>query len=195
MPGKPLLVLDINGLLCYKVKQPYMKPDDGNFLDRKFYRVYRRPGVEEFLEWCLKNYDVAMWSSTTTYNAQPILKWLFPLRGTLKPVKFSWYRDRTNLDPDYNIDNRVQNHDTVKNLVNIWSDPYVNDSRRYNKFNTLIVDDSVRKTRFNNEDNVLIVDKYSPIACEASEENTSWVELLQDRIVEKFDTLKLSSCL
>lgn len=191
MFGKKLLVLDLNGLLCYKVHPPYEKNSDNDFLDRKFYRVYRRPGVEEFLIWCMDNYDVAVWSSTTTFNAESILKWIFPKRGMLFKLRFSWYRNNTNLDPDFELDPRVENYDTVKNLANIWSHPNINESRQYSKTNTLIIDDSIRKTRFNNSDNVLIVEKFAPLSLLSSDNDICWVEDIQNKIIEKFEIIDL----
>lgn len=201
MDRNKLLILDINGLLCHKVN----KPCDGeesdsedinkNYLDRKFYKVYSRPGVDKFLIWCLENHDVAIWSSTTNYNAEPILKWLFPKHEMLSRLKFDWYRNNTNLDPDFGLDSRVENYDTVKNLKNVWSHPYINESRKYSKTNTIIIDDSVRKTRFNNSDNVLIVDKYSPLNWSESDEDICWVEDIQNKIIEKFEIIDLKHAL
>lgn len=159
---KDLLILDMNGLVCYKEKPPYNNSElPQDFLERNSYRVYKRPGADMFLRYCLKKYNVAIWSSTTQYNVKPILNWIFKPKQ-LRKLAFIWYRNQTKLDPDYGKSEypSITEYDTVKNLADVWSNPYFNRLRKYGKTNTLIVDDSSNKVRFNPKNNVLVVESY-----------------------------------
>ena len=157
-----LIILDINGLLCHKERLPQSEidamPDSDEYLKRRIYIVRKHTDVDKFLEWCFDNYHVAFWSSTTSYNAKPIIDQLLNTSDIPKRAKFIWYRDRTRLDPDYGVNNDIKEHDTVKTLSDVWSHPYVNQYRLYSNTNTLLVDDSARKTRFNHPDNVVNFD-------------------------------------
>ncbi|MCO5586358.1 hypothetical protein L7F22_040298 [Adiantum nelumboides] len=88
MTLKKLLVLDVNGLLIdtyfHKEPLPEGSPDArvGNFY------VYRRPFCEEFLQFCLENFIVGIWSSAREYNVNNLVDYVF---GDAKErLAFSW---------------------------------------------------------------------------------------------------------
>lgn len=155
---KNLLILDINGLICCKVKPPYQENLTNNYIARNHYRVYFRDNVKEFIKWCLENYNVGIWSSTNNYNVYPILKHVLD-QDIIKKFLFIWCRDRTRLDLEY-PNNNIKKFDTIKDLKDIWSCPTINCEREYDSSNTLLIDDSYQKTRFNSSDNLLIVNSF-----------------------------------
>jgi carboxy-terminal domain RNA polymerase II polypeptide A small phosphatase len=55
-----LLVLDIDETLVKATDNPLNRAADLRFRE---YFVYRRPYLDEFLEYCFKNFDVGVWSS------------------------------------------------------------------------------------------------------------------------------------
>ena len=171
-----LLILDINGLLCRKVKKDYLGPVD---LELATYRVVRRPGYSEFLATCYANFTVGFFSSTTRKNGDQILQILLTDQQR-KDTLFFWYRDRTSLDPDWpsttqpitchpswsleDIDDwsaqGVEEYATIKNLVSVWANPIINWDRRFSLLNTIICDDSTIKLRFNRKENCLLVPSF-----------------------------------
>ena len=82
--GKFLLVLDVNGLLVDRVKHggsDYLR-SRGVMPDATVngVMVYKRPGVDEFVDWLTRNYEVAVWSSCRRHNLDPIIQAIFPGR-------------------------------------------------------------------------------------------------------------------
>jgi len=162
-----LLILDLNGLLVSKQPQ---KLFDCRYQVQKCgsYYVYLRPNVHEFIDQIMDLYDVGIFSSTTYKNAQPIVELLF--KDKHKQLKFKWFRDRTEFDPD------SQDHATVKELDRIWRNSAVNWHRKYSNKNTLLCDDDHTKLRFNDKKNYLVVPKFDP---------TSKFDLVLDDLLEQ----------
>lgn len=154
--SRKLIVLDINGVLCTKT-QDNVEKNEG--IKLATYNVIFRPEYRKFLNFCYENYDVGFFSSTTYKNASLILKKLLTPEQYKKTV-FMWFRDRTVLDPDFNKDPEIKQFDTIKRLSDIIDNPIVNHDRRYNYQNTVLIDDSQRKTRFNDPFNIVIVPPY-----------------------------------
>jgi TFIIF-interacting CTD phosphatase-like protein len=146
-----LILLDLNGVLCRKIASG---PVPENALQLQSYAVEPRPGVKEFLEFCYSHYTVGFFSSTTFRNADPILKKILtPEQYQLSKIK--WFRDRTRFDPD------TKDHTTIKVLKDLFDNPIANSERIWSESNTLLIDDSIEKTRFNSPKNVLLVKTYS----------------------------------
>jgi hypothetical protein len=142
-----MILLDINGVLCCKVPKNSDKYD----FELNSYKVIVRPGCSEFLDFCYNQFTVGFFSSTGYTNAHAILKRILT-PDQWKLTKIMWFRDRTHFDPEY-----VNSHDTIKKLQDIFDNPMVNAKRQYNSENTILVDDSSIKTRFNNPKNIVIV--------------------------------------
>ena len=178
MVKKRLLILDINGIICFKSSnkdsKEYRKGDEES-LKLPSYKIFKFNGIEDFIQWCLDNYDVAIWSSTTHRNASEMLKLC---NIDISKFKFVWYRDRTELDPEYKINKDITRYNTVKNLERIWSNP-INVYRQYSSKNTLIIDDDHMKVRFNDKDNVFIVNNF--------------YDLKREDIVDRFNNLEFKN--
>ena len=195
---KPLLVLDINGVLCRKVPKDYKGPTD---LDLSGYKVILRPGCREFLEKCYQNFTVGFFSSTTYKNAGPILGSLLTPEQD-KTTLFKWFRDRTSLDPNWTLgpDGRrvsshhswgsdislpqikLKDHSTVKRLTSVFESPFINRDRTFDWTNTIVCDDSIEKLRFNPRSNCFVVPSFV--------EHDNELDTLFERIEGQFSLIK-----
>lgn len=149
MSRRKLLVLDVNGLLVdtYFHKEPLPKesPDArvGNFF------VYKRPFCGEFLQFCLENFVVGIWSSAREYNVNNLVNYVFG--DTKEKLAFSWHQsDCTDVGlkaPDNQFKPLF-----LKELSKLWGKvkgdlPWsIGD---YGPFNTLLVDDTPYKAILN----------------------------------------------
>ncbi len=156
-----LIVLDLNGVLCYRIDANLVNKANNPNLDLEFFKVghkmvYIRPYAREFIEYCLKYYSVGFYTSTTEKNAKPILKKLID-KEHWKQVKFFWYRDHTHPDPEIGKNPIIPNYGTIKSIAEIKS--------KYSQNRVLICDDSRIKLRFVDKRNQLMVSSFnlSPI--------------------------------
>ncbi len=164
-PSRSLIVLDLNGVLCYrhhcskKVMRQLPK------FDLEYFRVgthivYLRPFAKEFIKFCLDNYHLGFLTSATRKNAEPILKRLIPKEDWHK-VKFFWYRDHTHADPDIGTNPLTPNHSTIKTIKDILASKEINPDGIYNHHNVIICDDSKRKLRFVHPKNYILVEPFN----------------------------------
>ena len=98
---KPLIVLDLNGILCHRIR-------DKNTLDTKssMYRpslgtvskteVIPRSDLQEFLSLLNHNFSLAVWTSATRKTARMLVQLLFPEEIRDRLV-FVWHRNFCNL--------------------------------------------------------------------------------------------------
>ncbi|KAH8652355.1 HAD-like domain-containing protein [Xylariales sp. PMI_506] len=136
-PRHILVVMDLNGTLLHR---PSPK-NPSRFVERPFART--------FLDYCLRTFTVAIWSSTKPENVQKMLPRLLSPTDQGKIVAI-WGRDTLGLShADYN--QRVQ---CYKRLEVLWADPNVAASHpdaaiggRWDQTNTVLVDDSNEKAR------------------------------------------------
>jgi hypothetical protein len=132
-----LVVIDLNGTILHR-------PNHKNPT-----RFVERPHARTFLDYCLKTFTVAIWSSAKPLNVQKMVDQLLGPEDRAKLVAV-WGRDTLGLTPsDYNL--RVQ---IYKRLQMIWNDPRVAAShpevqsgKRWDQTNTVLVDDSKEKAR------------------------------------------------
>lgn len=155
-----LLILDINGVLCHNVNKEGREPifEGSEIIETPRYLSVVRPGCYNFLDHCYQNYNVGFFSSTTYSNAGPILDAILN-QDQKKATIFRWFRDRTRLDPDYGKEG-ITHFDTVKIIQDVLDCPIVNPRRIYNIKRTLIVDDDLKKLRFNCKENNVLMKKY-----------------------------------
>lgn len=132
-PQRLLLVLDLNGTLVYRsLGSTVYKP---------------RPFLSQFLEYCIANHSVLIWSSAMPRNVVAVCKSMFRPEQ-LKTVLGIWARDTLGLTPQqYHA--RVQ---VYKRLDRIWNHPKialkhpeVHLGARWTQKNTLLIDDSIMK--------------------------------------------------
>ena len=172
---KYLIILDINGLLCRKVIKPNLDSDDkikSQYDDIKSqyetfelhkYIVFIRPEARKFLRKCYKSYNVGFFSSTTKYNADPILKQILT-KKQYKNAIFKWYRDKTKNDTE------TSEFATVKNLEDIFSSDEISG---FGLHNTIICDDEMKKLRHNPEQNCITFQSFEPLIIKKEDENNN----------------------
>ena len=154
-----LLILDINGLLCKRIDKDVVYDSKLKCVKLPGYNVILRPHYKEFLQHCYHYYHVAIFTSGSKRNTKVILDALLT-KEQLKNTQFIWCRDRNRLDPDFNTDIFTTSFDTIKYLQDVYDNPIINEHRIYNDTNTLLLDDSHRKCRFNNPNNFMICNTF-----------------------------------
>lgn len=87
MPKK-LLILDIDETLIYASETPLPEKPDARISS---FSIYRRPHLMEFLEFCAREFSVAVWTSATADYAKAVIDALFPKAYRLE---FVFDRDR-----------------------------------------------------------------------------------------------------
>lgn len=152
-----LIVFDLNGVFFDRVKLKDADPND----DRKYYdygwmRYYIKEGIYKFINKYSKTYDMGIYTSMTHDNVHNILKKMFGCKYKYK-FKFILTREHVKFDPEYGLLPEIESYDTVKHLDDIFMNPMCNKYRKYNPDNTIIIDDSYKKIRFNDPKNVIIL--------------------------------------
>ena len=134
-PQRLLLVLDLNGTLLYRNKAS------------SSYRP--RNSLNPFLDYCLTNHSVLIWSSATPTNVEGVCEKLFNPRQRLQLLG-EWGRDTLDLtNAEY-----YQKCQVYKRLERIWEGRALRDSHpdhasggRWSQANTLLLDDSATKAQ------------------------------------------------
>lgn len=174
---KPLLICDVNGFLCHRVRgDPYpdipfresAKKVSGTF-------VIPRPGLDDFWEFLSLHFCLAIWTSAQPKNAQALVKALIPDHIQSKLI-FVWGQSQCRMiqaqdDEGDSIDER----DAVftKSLNKVYS--------RYplwNSTNTLLIDDSREKIPTRDVGNVFCP---QPMNGKQSSEKLSQHDIMDDR--------------
>lgn len=104
-----LLVLDLDETLIFATEEPLATRPDAIVAD---YYIYDRPFVREFLEFCLVEFEVAVWTSSTAGYADGVVRHLF---GDSPDLQFVWARERCTRRFLY----EEQVHVYVKNLKKV----------------------------------------------------------------------------
>jgi hypothetical protein len=77
---KKLLVLDINGLLLntyYQGEKSVTRPERHHDEKVKIFHVYKRAKCKEFIQFCLQNFLVDVWSSAQEHNIEAFVGYIF----------------------------------------------------------------------------------------------------------------------
>ena len=135
IPQRLLLVLDLNGTLLFR------KRSAGTYNPR--------PSMDKFIEYCLDNHSVMVWSSARPENVSRICGDIFT-PDQRKKVLLEWGRDTLDLtSKQYN--EKVQ---VYKRLDKIWNDGHLQarnpDFKQQGPFcqaNTVLIDDSIVKAK------------------------------------------------
>ena len=141
---KRLIVLDLNKLLIFKVKREWT--------------IKLRPGLAEFLNFCFKYAHVGFYTCSAYDTAHSNIQ-EFRDRGILtsKMVPlFIWTRNDTRPDPD----NVKSKWERVKVLGDCLINSKLNPIGEFSWHNSIIIDDSADKLRFNPTQNQLIIPEW-----------------------------------
>lgn len=101
-----LLILDLDETLIFSVEQRLDREPD--FVTGP-YHVYKRPGVDRFIEDASRLYRLAVWTSSSNLYADSVVSNLFVNRSELA---FVWSRDRCTAA----FDATTYTHEFAKNL-------------------------------------------------------------------------------
>ncbi|KAL3690818.1 hypothetical protein R1sor_004469 [Riccia sorocarpa] len=171
--GRKLLVLDVNGLLLATYPKGKKRPDHPHDARVNKYRVYKRPGCEDFLRFCLENFIVGIWSSAQEDNVISLVDYIFQeftdkeARNKLAFVWHQWHCSTTSLRDPENARKPLY----LKELVNLWdrNDPHLPWQRGdYGPWNTVLVDDSPQKAVWNPPYTGIFPEPYKAIVPEDS---------------------------
>ena len=148
--GKFLLVLDVNGLLVDRVKHggsEYLR-SRGVLPDSTVngVMIYKRPGVDEFVDWLTRNYEVAVWSSCKRHNLDPILQSIFP-RNIQQKLVCTLDQDACDVDGTVQTESGGTKQRFIKDLNRVWSQ--VGEGAQIDHVTTLLIDDSPYKAARN----------------------------------------------
>lgn len=129
---KILLILDLDETLIYSTKSRLSYPEDFRVAE---YFVYKRPSLNKFLDFISKNYDVAIWTSSTEDYAQEVVKNIFSENYLLRFIY-----GRTKCTLTFLLDQNEYVY--AKNLSKLKK-------KNYSLEKILIVDDSPEKLKRN----------------------------------------------
>jgi len=136
---KPLVVLDINGVLCHRRR----KKEKGNYRASigtvANTKIIPRPDLEEFLCFLHGHFALAVWTSAKPRNARALVDVLFPPH-VKRSLLFVWGQNECKVHVPKGMRPSYENITYIKSLHKVW-DTYP----LWNQYNTLIIDDSPDK--------------------------------------------------
>jgi carboxy-terminal domain RNA polymerase II polypeptide A small phosphatase len=134
-----LLIFDLDETLIYATDGGVDRMPDFRAFD---YLVYKRPGVDEFVEKCLEWFEVGIWTSSGDLYAQAVVDKLF---GGASRLALVWSSLRCSRRYDRQGEGLVAYKD-VKKLVR----------RGYHRERIIMVDDSPEKLGRNHGNGVIV---------------------------------------
>jgi carboxy-terminal domain RNA polymerase II polypeptide A small phosphatase len=140
--AKPLLILDLNGILCHRLRNkkdsPILKPEED------YYRspmakiantpIIPRPDLDDFLNFVDQHFALAIWTSAKSKNATNLVQTLVPEHIKAR-LLFVWAQHDCECD-----DPNVADPNFIKDLQKVWDKFPV-----WNERSTLLIDDSPEK--------------------------------------------------
>ncbi|CAM0876303.1 unnamed protein product [Alopecurus aequalis] len=140
---KKLLILDLNGLLA-DINEDF---HNAHMAEAKVRRklVFRRPYCDDFLNFCIRNFELGIWSSRKRKNVDSVVDILM---RDLKPyLLFSWDRSKCTITGRNTLEN-IHKPIVLKELRKLWNKeepglPW--EEGEFSPYNTLLVDDSPYK--------------------------------------------------
>lgn len=142
---KKLLVLDINGLLLDTYYQGEPRPDRPHDAKVNRFYVYKRAFCDEFVQFCLKNFIVGVWSSAREHNVHSLVDFIF--KEAKGQLAFIWHQQHCTDTGFRHPDNKYKPV-FLKELSRLWEStepdlPWTKGD--YGPSNTLLIDDSPYK--------------------------------------------------
>jgi hypothetical protein len=126
----PLLILDLNGVLCLSQHKKVAGVKEDARANVKY--LYFRPYLEHFLRFCFQKFRVAIWSSNAKHNVTATVEQIIRNREDFQRLKFVWSR----MDCELGF-----NYSSFKNLE------YVHRRFGTSPSSVFILDDSPEKIR------------------------------------------------
>jgi TFIIF-interacting CTD phosphatase-like protein len=142
---RPLLVLDLDETLIHSSLVELLDLTHSTVINDSYYNityfVYKRPYVDELLNYCLDHFDIGIWTAASDAYAKIVVDMLFKDR---KPVFVFSQKRCTPVVKNISIiiDGRIIDHREIvliKDLSKVWRRRF--DGKRYSRDSTLFVDD------------------------------------------------------
>jgi NLI interacting factor-like phosphatase len=138
---QPLLVLDLNGILCHRIRKN-KDPSTNGFRRACCFiaetPVIPRPNVEDFLTFLDEHFCLAVWTSAKKKTAKQLVQQLFPPQISQR-LLFVWAQNRCTATMGESEDDPL----FVKQIDRVWKEYPL-----WNPYNTLLLDDSPDKCPF-----------------------------------------------
>ncbi len=125
-----LLILDLDETLIHATEEKLEREAD--FIVGQYF-VYRRPFLDEFLEFCFANFEIAVWTSSTRKYATEIIE---NILDSEYQTAFFWARERCTIG--FDMEEREQFFEKKMTKVR---------NRGYDLNSVIVVDDSPEKWR------------------------------------------------
>lgn len=129
---KKLVIFDMNGVLCHRCKKNNTI-NGFKIIKNKRLSVIVRPGIIDFLNRCLEDYDIAFWTSGSERALSDFINYIAD-RLDFNPL-FIWYHGKIK---------------DIKLVLEEYSD--------YTEDNIVIIDDTYKKISMNK--NFIVPDKF-----------------------------------
>src|SRR5205085_12652565 len=137
---KLIVILDIDNTLIdaefddsYRIKN--VKPDFKFKIDNDVFNIWKRTGLDEFLEWLFNNHEVAFWSASHKEYVDEVLRNI--LKHNMKPL-FIWSSNKCTKKIKYEGWTTDSIY-IIKDLNKFWKKK---SNREELKRKTIIVDDT-----------------------------------------------------
>lgn len=131
------VILDLDNTLIYSIScKKFPKNENSHLHSMKFhkmdddYYVFERPGLQQFLDWLYKNYNISIWSAASPDYVEFIVKNIIEKNGR----KVEYVLNSDNCDHCQ----KIFGDKHIKNLKMLWD---IHDLKGYGPYNTIIIDD------------------------------------------------------
>lgn len=172
---KPHIFLDLDQTLIsaepaeeydFKKNEGKAKKFKSHDMD-KMYIVFERPGLQEFLDYLFKNFDVSIWTAATKDYALFIIDKIIspPSKRNTRKINFIFF--------SYHCGYSSKNVDNIKKLSLLWE---LYGFNQFQKDNTFILDDNTDVCK-GQEDNCILVKPF-----EFNQENSENDKYLKELI-------------
>eukprot|EP00698_Gefionella_okellyi_P004971 TRINITY_DN14583_c0_g1_i1.p1 TRINITY_DN14583_c0_g1~~TRINITY_DN14583_c0_g1_i1.p1 ORF type:complete len:303 (+),score=50.43 TRINITY_DN14583_c0_g1_i1:54-911(+) len=141
---RKLIIFDLNGTLIARERKS-KAPRSADFKHAEQW-IWFRPHLRGFLDFCLANFDVAVWSSAMHRNTQPIVERVFE-DARVKQLLFHFHREACSPDGSPGADPWA----TLKDLHVVWKA-----FPQHSESTTFLVDDSTSKLRLTPRNHILL---------------------------------------
>jgi len=140
---RKLLILDLDETLIFSDTQSLERREDFKI---DGYYVYKRPNLNPFLKFCFFNFDVAVWTSSSSDYANLVIKNIFPEPTKLK---FMWSRERCT----QRLNRNIAKYYWIKDLKKVKR-------LGYDLGSVIMIDDSLEKLERNYGNHILLTPYY-----------------------------------
>lgn len=165
---KRLIILDLNGLLIHRLhrseyskckrllQENYRQNHLVEAIPKGNFAVWFRPNINEFLDWLMDHFHVALWSSVLQQNIQPIVEQLWPNENERDRLLFWWNQEHCYIEEDPTATDPKKAKAFFKRLTSVWDNVEVTERWLMNqpadselRDHTLLIDDNKAKVRDN----------------------------------------------